>query len=156
MVQPTDHYILLADDDEDDCLLFQEALNEILLPTHLVTVHDGEQLIRELEVNELPDVLFLDLNMPRKDGLQCLVEIKKNEKFNTLPVVIFSTSFQPEVVSRLYDHGAHYYIRKPSNFEHFKKVIHYAISLIHVALQEEEVQQPAKEEFVLESEKFGF
>ena len=64
--------ILLADDDTDDCIFFKEALDELLLPTHLITVHDGEQLMQLLtnETTELPDVLFLDLNMPRKKRLR--------------------------------------------------------------------------------------
>ncbi|HEU5291214.1 MAG TPA: response regulator [Cyclobacteriaceae bacterium] len=149
------HYILLAEDDEDDCILFQEALDEISLPMKLMMVNDGEQLIWKLENDQLPDILFLDLNMPRKDGFQCLQEIKQHEKFQLLPIVIFSTSFQPDVINKLYDHGAHYYIRKPSNFEHFKKVIHYAISLVHASLQANEIQRPSKDKFVLESGKFN-
>ena len=71
-------FILLADDDTDDCIFFKEALDELLLPTKLMTVHDGEQLMHLLanESTELPDVLFLDLNMPRKNGFECLEEIK--------------------------------------------------------------------------------
>src|SRR6478735_4738202 len=127
-------FIFLADDDDDDRFLFQEALNEIMLPTKLGTVRDGEQLMDFLSANTLPDILFLDLNMPRKDGFQCLVEIKKNEKFKKLPVIIFSTSFQPDAVDKLYENGAQYYIRKPSNFEHFKKVIHHVLLLIAKAV----------------------
>ena len=145
--------ILLADDDEDDCFLFQEALAEISVATELVMVHDGEQLILELEKEQIPDILFLDLNMPRKDGFQCLTEIKQNEKFNQLPVIIFSTSFQPDVVNELYENGAHYYIRKPSNFEHFKKVVHYVISLVQNNLSLKEIKRPSREKFVLQPEE---
>ncbi len=145
-------FILLADDDDDDRFLFQEALNEITLPTQLGSVRDGEQLMDFLAGNSLPDVLFLDLNMPRKDGFQCLLEIKKNEKLKKLPVIIFSTSFQPDAVDKLYENGAQYYIRKPSNFEHFKKVIHHAILLIikTTPANGAGVHQPPKDEFVLE------
>jgi CheY-like chemotaxis protein len=145
-------YIFLADDDEDDCFLFQEALSEISLNTKLATARDGEQLMNQLGQDGLPDVLFLDLNMPRKDGFQCLVEIRQNEKFTQLPVIIFSTSFQPDVVNRLYENGAQYYIRKPSNFEHFKKVIQYALSLLIKASRPENIQQPSKDKFVLQPE----
>lgn len=147
-------FIFLADDDDDDRFLFQEALNEITLPTKLGSVRDGEQLMDFLAANALPDVLFLDLNMPRKDGFQCLIEIKKNEKFKKLPVIIFSTSFQPEAVDKLYENGAQYYIRKPSNFEHFKKVILHAILLITTGPPANGLgtHQPPKEKFVLEPE----
>lgn len=152
MTPDVKRYILLADDDEDDCFLFQEALSEISLSTRFVTVHDGEQLILKLGKDELPMVLFLDLNMPRKDGFQCLQEIKQNKKYQQLPVVIFSTSFQPDVVNKLYESGAHYYIRKPSNFEDFKRVIHCAIKLLERTSSPQDMKRPPKEEFVLEPE----
>jgi len=127
MTSPRVWTILLADDDEDDCFLFQEALQEITLATRLTTVRDGEQLMQTLSKSETPDVLFLDLNMPRKDGLQCLIEIRQQEKYKKLPVIIFSTSNQPDAVDKLHQAGAQYYIRKPSNFEHYRKVISQAM-----------------------------
>ena len=70
--------ILLADDDTDDCIFFKKALDELTLPTNLVAVHDGEQLMHLLtnDTNPLPHILYLDLNMPRKNGFECLSEIK--------------------------------------------------------------------------------
>ncbi len=117
--------ILLADDDEDDCFLFGEALQEILIPTKLTTVRNGEQLLHLLEAikEELPHVLFLDLNMPRKNGWQCLEEVKRSEKLKKLKVIIFSTSFQQDVADQLYKNGAMHYIRKPSDFSQLKEVI---------------------------------
>jgi CheY-like chemotaxis protein len=147
---PHARFIFLADDDEDDRFLFQEALNEIQLPTQLTTVRDGEQLMEILNAQVLPDILFLDLNMPRKDGFQCLIEIRKNDKLKQLPVVIFSTSYQPDAVTKLYENGAQYYIRKPSNFEHFKKVIRHAIILVTTV-----IHRPSLEEFVLEPENIS-
>src|SRR5436190_20290480 len=87
--------ILLADDDKDDCFLFREALSELPVPTNLVTVHDGEQLMSYLteHAKDLPDVLFLDLNMPRKNGFECLTEIKHTDTLKDLPVIMFSTSY---------------------------------------------------------------
>lgn len=146
--------ILLADDDEDDRFLFEEALNEIQLaaPAHLVSVRDGEQLMEVLSSTDLPDMLFLDLNMPRKNGFQCLFEIRKNEKLKDLPVIIFSTSYQPDAIDKLYEGGAQYYIRKPSNFEHFKKVILQAITLVTTCNRPHE--KPSREQFVLEPDDF--
>ena len=70
-----------GDDDLDDCLFFKSAVAEFSLPTQLETVHDGEQLMQHLtkEQSNLPDVLFLDLNMPRMNGFECLAEIKTNK-----------------------------------------------------------------------------
>ena len=117
--------ILLADDDADDCIFFEQALVELIIPTHLTSVHDGEQLKQLLtsEIIQLPNILFLDLNMPRKNGFECLSEIKTSEKLKQLPVIVFSTSFEQEVVNMLYQNGAQYFIRKPSEFSQFKKII---------------------------------
>ena len=140
--------ILLADDDTDDCIFFKEAVEELLLSTQLTAVNDGEQLMKLLtnETNELPDVLFLDLNMPRKNGFECLSEIKGNQKFRQLPVIIFSTSFEQEVVNLLYKNGAQYFIRKPSEFSQFKKIIHQTFITLIIP---QNILQPNRENFVL-------
>ena len=100
--------ILLADDDSDDCFFFKEALVGSPISTHLTTVPDGEHLMHLLlnKIDQLPDVLFLDLNMPRKNGFECLLEIKLISKLKLLPVVVLSTSFEKEVVNQLYQNGA--------------------------------------------------
>jgi CheY-like chemotaxis protein len=140
--------ILLADDDTDDCSFFKEAVEELLLSTQLTAVNDGEQLMQLLtnETNELPDVLFLDLNMPRKNGFECLSEIKGNQKLRQLPVIIFSTSFEQEVVNLLYKNGAQYFIRKPSEFSQFKKIIHQTFITLIIP---QNILQPPRENFVL-------
>ncbi len=140
--------ILHADDDTDDCIFFKESLEELQLPIHHSAVHDGEQLMQFLEnrTNELPHILFLDLNMPRKNGAECLSEIKFNKRLKQITIIIFSTAFEQEVVNQLYENGAHHYIRKPSDFSQFKKLIQQAfVSLI----AQGNILQPAKENFVL-------
>ncbi len=144
--------ILLADDDTDDCIFFKEALEEFPLHTHLTTVHDGEQLMQHLaesveteNIPSLPDVLFLDINMPRKNGKECLAEIKLNSKLKHFPIIMFSTSYEKEVVNLLYKNGAQYFIRKPSEFSQFKKVIHQTLALI----TQENISRPTIENFVL-------
>ncbi|HTE30014.1 MAG TPA: response regulator [Chryseolinea sp.] len=144
------HRILLADDDNDDCLLFTDALNDLPLATNLTTVRHGEDLMLHLYAkNELPDLLFLDLNMPRKNGFECLTEIKRNEKLKTIPVIIFSTSYAPEIVNLLYKNGAQHYVCKPNSFEQLVEIIHRAITL---TLQKNHVTQIPIEEFVLSPE----
>jgi CheY-like chemotaxis protein len=125
-------HILLADDDFDDCLIFEEALKELPLPTCFTTVHDGEQLMRNLVRKTKPpvDVLFLDLNMPRKNGYECLVAIKNNADLKDIPVIIFSTTSESDIVAQLFDSGALHYIRKPSDFEKLKSVIRQALQII--------------------------
>jgi CheY-like chemotaxis protein len=123
-------HLLLADDDEDDCLFFAEALEELPLSTHLTSVHDGEQLMQFLKAEQLPHVLFLDLNIPRKNGFECLSEIRLDKKLKGLFVIIFSTSSEQDIVNMLYKNGAHHYIRKPTEFSHLKKVIHKALTVV--------------------------
>ncbi len=139
--------ILLADDDADDCLFFKKALAGLSLSTHLATVSDGEYLMCLLknETHELPDVLFLDLNMPRKNGFECLLEIKLSSRLKLLPVIVFSTSFEQEVVNLLYQNGAQYFIRKPSEFSQYKKIILQTLIMIEQA----NTAQPARENFVI-------
>lgn len=93
-MNPKQMNILLAEDDQDDRDFFDKVLKEIPVHTHLTTVIDGEQLMNYLYKNlgHLPDVLFLDLNMPRKNGFECLCEIKEDEKLKDLLVVMFSTA----------------------------------------------------------------
>ena len=123
--------ILLADDDIDDCQFFKEALEALPVSTRLTTVNDGEQLMMYLadHIYQLPHVLFLDINMPRKNGFECLTEIKQNEKLKDLPVVMFSTSNSPDKIKILFKTGANVYIRKPSNFSQLVQVIHHALPL---------------------------
>lgn len=126
------HNLLLADDDCDDCLFFQEALDELAFESRLTTVNDGVELMTFLkdDSSTLPAALFLDLNMPLKSGFECLTEIKLIENLKQIPVIIFSTSYDIKVVDLLYDKGATYYIRKPGAFEDLKKVINEAVQLV--------------------------
>jgi CheY-like chemotaxis protein len=125
MINDTTIRLLLADDDEDDCLLFAEALQEIQISTQLSMVQNGEQLLRVLQVQEanLPHILFLDLNMPRINGLQCLTELKSRLPLKRIRVVIFSTSYQEEIADQLFENGAIHYLQKPRDFQHLKLLI---------------------------------
>ncbi len=139
--------ILLADDDTDDCFFFEKALREIPIDTHLTVINNGENMMNYLfeHPEHLPDVLFLDLNMPRKNGFECITEIKLSKKLNQLPVVVFSTSFEQEVVKLLYQNGAQYFIRKPSEFSQFKKIIQQTLILI----KQKNISQPTEDNFVI-------
>jgi CheY-like chemotaxis protein len=140
--------ILLADDDADDCIFFKDALDELSITASFNTVNSGVELMDFLEKHtiNLPDILFLDLNMPRKTGFDCLAEIKANEKLKQLPVIIYSTSYNLEVMDLLYKKGAHHYIRKPADFKNLKSVLHKALSLSG----QTEFVRPSKEKFVIQ------
>ena len=127
--------ILLADDDTDDRSFFEKALKQIPISTHLTSVHDGEQLMNYFSKNpeNLPDILFLDLSMPRKTGFECLAEIKENDKLKNIPVFVFTTSFghgidfEQSLMNSVSKLGALEYIRKPGNIDQLKKVIHQSL-----------------------------
>ncbi len=139
--------ILLADDDHADCLLFKEALAELPVSAQLTIVHNGEDVLEELtkKGNALPDVLFLDLNMPRKNGFSTLGEIKRNTDLEELPIIVFSTSSQMETIKRVYRDAANFYICKPVEFLQLKKVIYEALTLI----TQEHNPLPLQENFMI-------
>lgn len=141
--------ILLADDDKDDCFLFDEALKDLGLETSLTLVYDGEQLMHLLKKRSIAqfDVLFLDLNMPRKSGFECLEEIKSIDALRSLPVIILSTSFDQRFAEILYKNGAMHFISKPSEFSELREVIRQALLLVTSG----SVLQPPREKFLLRS-----
>jgi CheY-like chemotaxis protein len=136
--------ILLADDDRDDRFFFKLALNEMPFPAQLTTVEDGEKLMNHLakKSEALPDVLFLDLNMPKKNGSECLYEIKQNIKLKKLKVIIYSTSLHENVADQLYTNGAHYYIQK-REFEELKNILLQILPLIQT-----QMEQPPRANFI--------
>ncbi len=143
--------ILLADDNPNNRYFFEEALKDFLQPTHLIVVNDGEQLIQQLtnEGNELPDILFLDLNMPRKNGFECLSEIKLNPRLKELPVIIYSTSFHKKIADMRYKHGATYYLSKPFEISELKK----AVNQMLICVEQENIEQPGIENFIVTTGK---
>ena len=118
--------ILMADDDPDDCLLVRHALEQSRLAGTLRFVSDGEELLdylhrhakcRSDDITLRPDLIFLDLNMPRKDGREALKEIKSDEALRLIPIVVLSTSGVKEDVLESYNLGANSFITKPASFE---------------------------------------
>lgn len=140
--------LLLADDDLDDCFFFKEALEDISIPTTLTTVNDGVQLMELLHAikGPLPDALFLDLNMPLKSGFECLGEIKMDDALVNLPIIVYSTSLNVDVIDLLYQKGVQYYICKPGDYANLKKVIFEAVTLI---TQNRSIQ-PSRDRFILQ------
>jgi CheY-like chemotaxis protein len=139
--------IFLAEDDKADCELFKEALEELPVLAHLTTFQNGEQIMKWLtkKQNKLPDVLFLDLNMPRKNGFATLGAIKRNNKLDSLPVIILSSAPEDYKVKQVFRDAAHYYVRKPTEFSELKNLIYKALTLI----AQENNPLPRKENFIL-------
>lgn len=121
--------ILLADDDATDRLLFKEAFEELKMKTIVTMVNDGVALMNYLieSKNILPHLLFLDLNMPLKNGLTCLKEIKSLDKLKTISIAIYSTSASEKDMEETFLGGANVYIKKPNDFNKLKKVLEKAI-----------------------------
>ena len=124
-------YVLLADDDEDDRLFFLDAFQEIKIKTKVILVNDGVDLMNYLSGNgrPLPHILFLDLNMPRKNGMECLQEIRRNDRVKDIPVAIYSTSSSDEDIEETFVKGANVYIKKPSDFGALKKILEEVITI---------------------------
>lgn len=124
-------FILLADDDEDDRLFFKDAIEELKVRTVVNTVNDGVQLMEYLNTPgvQLPNVVFLDLNMPRKDGMECLREIRSDARLKDLSIAIYSTSSSEEDIEETFVRGANIYIKKPNDFAALKKILSEVISL---------------------------
>ncbi len=123
--------IILADDDEDDRLFFTDAFDELKINTRVSTYNDGVELMDYLnDINSiLPNILFLDINMPKKNGVECLLEIKKNERFNDIAIAIYSTSSSEEHVEETFINGANIYIKKPNDFQTLKKILADVVAL---------------------------
>ncbi|MBL7913031.1 MAG: response regulator [Bacteroidia bacterium] len=143
---PKKLHLLLADDDTDDRFFFDKALKVLPISSDLNTVEDGAKLMVYLAENstQLPDVLFLDLNMPRKNGSECLEEIKRNPLLKDLPVIIYSTSLHEDVADVLYKNGAHYYIRK-SGLAELEKTLLDVLTMI----QDKKFTRPPRNKFIL-------
>lgn len=117
--------IILTDDDEDDRGIFQEAFQDLNIQNNLTMFSNGDELMSYLRsnTNDLPQLLFLDLNMPRKSGLQCLREIRRDKRLKDLLVAIYSTSSSEGEIAKSFDGGANLYIKKPAEYNKLKNII---------------------------------
>lgn len=138
-------HILVADDDEDDCLLVREAFEESRPNSNLSFVHDGEQLmaylLRQSPFEDpahypTPDLILLDLNMPCMDGREALRAIKGHEKLCRIPVIILTTSSACEDVAQSYDDGVNSFITKPASYseliEFIRQLGDYWLALVNL------------------------
>ena len=124
--------ILMAEDDDDDFMLVEKAFKKARLDVLLHRVTDGESLLDYLtnrgnykNVTRFPspDIILLDLNMPRKDGREALRELKSEEQFQKIPVLVFTTSESDDDIGRSYGLGGNSFIRKPVTFEELVEIV---------------------------------
>src|SRR6218665_1908573 len=124
--------ILMADDDPDDRSMTKEALEENFLLNELRFAEDGAELMDYLkrrgkysnpESSPRPGVILLDLNMPKKDGRECLKEIKSDDDLKSIPVIVLTTSKAEEDILRTYDLGVNSFVTKPVTFVELVEVM---------------------------------
>jgi len=122
--------IWLADDDADDRLVFEIAIKEIRPRSVITAAANGKQLFELLrDCKALPDILFLDLNMPYKDGKQCLRELREKKTFDTISIVVYSNSDHIAHVNHAYGLGANLYLRKPNRYSELIKTLEDVLTL---------------------------
>jgi len=122
------HNIVFAEDDEDDQFYFREVFREMDKNIHLVFVSNGHQLMHLLQ-NFIPDLVFLDLEMPYKNGLQCLVELRDNPLLNKLPVIVLSSTMKPSNIQTAYEMGANLFVHKSSRYSEYSECLNTIITM---------------------------
>jgi len=121
--------ILLVEDNEDDAVIIQEVFADMRLATLINVVRDGEEALVYLQgqgkykVARMPDIVLLDINMPKKNGFEVLEEMKKDPRLQALPVIMLTTSHREEDIVRSYAKGACSYIHKLVDLDQFKHLI---------------------------------
>ena len=129
---------LIVDDDSDDYDLFCEAVSDIDSEARCFTAINGEDALKKLGkmAPQLPDFIFLDLNMPRMDGRECLLELKKDIKLRNIPVIIFTTSSAQKDIDDTMATGATYFLTKPSDFQSLRNTIQFVMNKVSASLHE--------------------
>ncbi|MEN2490328.1 response regulator [Flavobacterium sp. B11] len=118
--------ILIADDDEDDRMLFLDAVAELELSAAVEAARDGQELLNALHktLQRLPDLIFLDINMPIKNGFDCLAAIRSGEDaLKEVRIIMLSTSRSPDNIELCHKLGADFYAVKPSTFQGLKDLL---------------------------------
>lgn len=137
--------ILIAEDDIDDYMFLTEAIARVFPMYTVARANNGLECLNLLKSTELlPDIIFLDLNMPYKNGLESLCAIKSNDALEHIPVVIYSTSHYIKDIDAAYKNGAHYYIVKPALADLLTDVLEKVLNGLNTS-----VVQPSKENFVV-------
>lgn len=115
---------LLVDDDPDDTFLFGEVLRDVAPSIQLYTAVNGQEALDKLRGGmPLPDLIFLDLNMPRMGGVECLTTLKADPALSTIPVIIYTTSSQSKDIEETMQKGAVCFITKPSNMKELTEIL---------------------------------
>lgn len=120
--------VVLAEDNLEHCFFFKKALKEVAPRVRFAEVHDGDQLMQLLE-SYMPDLLFLDLGMPCRNGVQCIKEIRDRRVYDSLPVIVFSVNDDSRNIQAAYGFGANLYVVKPGAYDLLKVMLHRILSM---------------------------
>lgn len=140
--------VLLADDDMDDRMLFSDAISSLKLPVDLQLFKDGAELMDYLLTSAviMPEIIFLDLNMPRKNGFECLKEIKSHPTLKEIFIIIYSTTESEKEIDAVFQQHANLFIKKPNSFTELKKTLSYVLNID----LKKEFQNQTKEQFIFQ------
>ena len=138
-------HIVMADDDEDDYEFFKTAAEKACVPVKVSHAVNWLELLRFLDKEPLPDLVFLDLNMPVKNGLECLQLIRSEKRYDQVGVFIYSTSSSKKDIEETYKHHANHYIVKPDKYDEITRIVETICEMDKAEL----VSQPDKSNYVL-------
>jgi CheY-like chemotaxis protein len=139
MTRMTNNSIMLIEDDADDQLIFMELLSEISPGFNCIIANNGVEALTQLKnITSVPDLIFIDLNMPLMNGFECLTRIKMDNRFNKVPVIIFTTSDNPLDQAKTLELGANRFLTKTPNLKLLKK------QLMDILVNHSFLSQPPK------------
>lgn len=123
-MNPEKLYILLAEDDQDDRRFFKKVFDSLKIKHDLCMCEDGLELMAYLDDSDvLPHIIFLDINMPGKSGMECLKEIRTNSRFRNTTIAMYSSMSSPAAVEDAFIGGANIFIKKPGEYDELKKIL---------------------------------
>jgi CheY-like chemotaxis protein len=137
-------YVVIAEDDDDDYYLFSIAISETSYKVVLNRAENGKILLQLLE-KELPNIVFLDLLLPVLDGRHCLKEIRSNKRYDSVPVIAYSSLKDLDSIEYCYREGSNLYVLKPSSYADLKKVLERILAIDW----KKTMYYPPRAEFVL-------
>jgi DNA-binding response OmpR family regulator len=140
--------VLLTDDNVNEHFFFKHCAKNISDKIKIISLNSGKALIDFLEnaENALPDILFLDVNMPLKNGNECLADIRAKDRYDKLQVVMYSTSDSNEDVERAFELGANLYVKKPVGIDELKQVL----VRVFAIFEENKLQSIEKNDFLVD------
>ena len=142
--------VVYLDDDDDDIFLFKKAIKEIGSADNIIYISESSELFQVL-ADKIPELIFLDYDMPGKNGIDCLKEIRKRDEWNAITIIIYSTFMNNKMVSNSYEEKANLYIQKPFNYDKtismIKNVLSGDFALYKLPLAQNDNENYMKDDF---------